>query len=106
MNNKSLSRFTKAKIYSENIDFVFKGLSENQFATLQLDKVKNVMHVDIKATTPHYYFSTTYASIEVSDASGKVVYAKEFIGNATQKAETLDIPIKDGYTIKSQVVLL
>ncbi|MBC1530242.1 enhancing factor (viral) [Listeria booriae] len=94
------SRFTKSKIYSENIDFVFKGLSDNQFATLQLDKENNVMHVDIKATTPHYYFSTVYASIEVSDASGKVVYAKEFIGDVTQKAETLDIPVKDSYTIK------
>ncbi|WP_260447256.1 putative mucin/carbohydrate-binding domain-containing protein [Listeria newyorkensis] len=94
------SRFTKSKIYSENIDFVFKGLSDNQFATLHLDNEKHVMHVDIKATTPHYYFSTTYASIEVSDDSGKVVYSKEFVGNVTQKAEVLDIPVKDGYTIK------
>ncbi|MBC1795797.1 hypothetical protein HCA55_03620 [Listeria booriae] len=36
----------------------------------------------------------------MSDISGKVVYAKEFIGDVTQKAETLDNTIKDGYTIK------
>ncbi|MBC1500140.1 enhancing factor (viral) [Listeria weihenstephanensis] len=94
------TRFTKAKIYSDNIDFAFKGLSDNQFATLHLDKVNSTIHVDIKAAMPHYYFSTAYASIEVSDGEGKVVYSKEFIGNVTQKAETLSIPIKEGYTIK------
>ncbi|WP_260444214.1 putative mucin/carbohydrate-binding domain-containing protein [Listeria rocourtiae] len=94
------SRFTKSKIYSDNIDFAFKGLSDYQFATLHLDKEKNMMHLDIKAAMPHYYFSTAYASIEVRDASGKVMYSKEFIGNVTQEAKAMDIPIKDGYTIK------
>ncbi|MBC1605493.1 hypothetical protein HCJ39_12295 [Listeria rocourtiae] len=59
-----------------------------------------MMHLDIKAAMPHYYFSTAYASIEVRDASGKVMCSKEFIGNVTQEAKAMDIPIKDGYTIK------
>ncbi|MBC1501309.1 enhancing factor (viral) [Listeria weihenstephanensis] len=94
------TRFTKAKIYSDTIDFTFKGLSDNQFATLHLDNVNGMMHIDIKAAMPHYYFSTAYASIEVRDVSGTMVYSKEFIGNVTQKAEALDIPVKAGYTIK------
>ncbi|WP_260448680.1 putative mucin/carbohydrate-binding domain-containing protein [Listeria grandensis] len=93
-------RFTKKKIYSNNIDFAFKGLSDGQFATLNLDKAKNMLHLDIKAFQPHYYFSNAYASVEVIDETGKVVYTKDFIGNVTQKAESLDIPMKDGYTIK------
>ncbi|WP_244966874.1 putative mucin/carbohydrate-binding domain-containing protein [Listeria grandensis] len=94
------SRFTKEKIYSSNLAFTFRGLGNEQFASLILDKDKNTLHLNIKAVKPHVYFSSTYASIEVKDASGKVVYTKDFIGNETQTAASLDIPIHDGYTIQ------
>ncbi|WP_309147456.1 putative mucin/carbohydrate-binding domain-containing protein [Listeria ivanovii] len=91
---------TKTKLYGSNIDFAFKGISSYHFATMHLDREKNLLQLKVLARTPHSYFSNTYASLEISDAEGKIVYTKNFIGNVLLKAESTDIPIKTGYKIK------
>ncbi|MBC1530986.1 hypothetical protein HCJ07_11570 [Listeria booriae] len=95
------TRFVNQKIYSANIDFTFRGFADYQFAKLHVDKEKNMLHLDVNAIQPHFGFGTTsYASITVKDDKGNVVFTKDFIGNMTQQEASLDIPIKDGYTIQ------
>ncbi|MBC1937707.1 enhancing factor (viral) [Listeria grandensis] len=94
------SRFTKEKIYSPNTVFTFKGLANAEFATLTLDRDTNTLSLNVKAVQPHYYFSDVYASIQVKNASGNVVFKKDFVGTATQTAISLDIMILEGYTIQ------
>ncbi|MBC2305334.1 putative mucin/carbohydrate-binding domain-containing protein [Listeria booriae] len=95
------TRFVNQKIYSANIDFTFRGFADYQFAKLHVDKEKNMLHLDVNAIQPHFGFGTTsYASITVKDDKGNVVFTKDFIGNMTQQEVSLDIPIKDGYTIQ------
>ncbi|MBC1317441.1 putative mucin/carbohydrate-binding domain-containing protein [Listeria booriae] len=94
------SRFVNKKIYSADIDFTFRGYANSQFAKLHVNKEKNMLHLDVNAIQPHFGFgATSYASIIVKDDKGNAVFTKDFIGNATQQAASLDIPIKDGYTI-------
>ncbi|MBC1402948.1 enhancing factor (viral) [Listeria booriae] len=95
------TRFVNQKIYSANIDFTFRGFADYQFAKLHVDKEKNMLHLDVNAIQPHYGFgATSYASIAVKDDKGNVVFTKDFIGNVTQQEASLDIPIKNGYTIQ------
>ncbi|MBC6305622.1 putative mucin/carbohydrate-binding domain-containing protein [Listeria booriae] len=94
------NRFTKQKLYTSNVDFTFKGFSNRKFAVLHLDKEKNMLHLEGLAIQPHRDFSGAYASIEVRDIDGKIVFSKNFIGNVIQNVESLDIPIQDGYTIQ------
>ncbi|MBC1800813.1 putative mucin/carbohydrate-binding domain-containing protein [Listeria booriae] len=95
------NRFVNQKIYSSDIDFTFKGYADRQFAKLHVNKEKNMLHLDVNAIQPHYVFGATpYASITVKDDKGNVVFTKDFIGNVTQQAASLDIPIKEGYTIQ------
>ncbi|MBC2368288.1 enhancing factor (viral) [Listeria booriae] len=94
------SRFVNKKIYSADIDFTFRGYANSQFAKLHVNKEKNMLHLDVNAIQPHFGFgATAYASIIVKDDKGNAVFTKDFIGNATQQEASLDIPIKDGYTI-------
>ncbi|MBC1372512.1 enhancing factor (viral) [Listeria booriae] len=95
------NRFVNTKIYSSNIDFTFRGYSDCQFAKLHVNKEKNLLHLDIDAVQPHFGFgASSYASIIVKDDKGNVVFTKDFISNVTQQVASLDIPIKDGYTIQ------
>ncbi|MBC1984953.1 putative mucin/carbohydrate-binding domain-containing protein [Listeria booriae] len=94
------NRYTKQKLYSSELDFIFKGFSDRQFAALHLDTEKNMLHLEFSAIQPHLNFSNAYASIEVKDTNGKTVFTKDIIGNVIQNAETLDIPLQYGYTIQ------
>ncbi|MBC2169891.1 putative mucin/carbohydrate-binding domain-containing protein [Listeria booriae] len=94
------TRFVNKKIYSADIDFTFKGYADRQFAKLHVNKEKNMLHLDVNASQPHFGFgASSYASIIVKDDKGNVVFTKDFISNVTQQVASLDIPIKDGYTI-------
>ncbi|MES5938731.1 putative mucin/carbohydrate-binding domain-containing protein [Bacillus cereus group sp. MG4] len=73
-----------------------KGISDFEFAKINLNKSTEEVQVDLKAGIPHHYFNETYASIKVQNASGKVVYNKDIYGNKQQNAETQKVPVKVG----------
>ncbi|KZD32331.1 Microbial collagenase [Bacillus cereus] len=73
-----------------------KGISDFEFAKINLNKSTEEVQVDLKAGIPHHYFNETYASIKVQNASGKVVYNKDIYGNKQQNAESQKVPVKVG----------
>ncbi|MCU4769455.1 S8 family serine peptidase [Bacillus toyonensis] len=73
-----------------------KGISDFEFAKINLNKSTEEMQVDLKAGVPHHYFNETYASIKVQNATGKVVYKKDIYGNKQQNAESKKVPVKVG----------
>ncbi|MFE4764303.1 putative mucin/carbohydrate-binding domain-containing protein [Bacillus mycoides] len=73
-----------------------KGISDFEFAKINLNKSTEEVQVDLKAGIPHHYFNETYASIKVQNASGKVVYNKDIYGNKQQNAELQKVPVKVG----------
>ncbi|PEB89729.1 putative mucin/carbohydrate-binding domain-containing protein [Bacillus toyonensis] len=73
-----------------------KGISDFEFAKINLNKSTEEVQVDLKAGIPHHYFNETYASIKVQNASGKVVYNKDIYGNKQQNAESQKVPAKVG----------
>ncbi|EEM56800.1 MULTISPECIES: putative mucin/carbohydrate-binding domain-containing protein [Bacillus cereus group] len=73
-----------------------KGISDFEFAKINLNKSAEEVQVDLKAGIPHHYFNETYASIKVQNASGKVVYNKDIYGNKQQNAESQKVPAKVG----------
>ncbi|PGC51555.1 chitin-binding protein [Bacillus toyonensis] len=77
-----------------------KGIGDFEFAKVNLNKSTEELQVNLIAGTPHNYFDSTYASINVQDTSGKVVYNKEIYGNNRQNAETKTVPVKVGNFIE------
>ncbi|MGH1286300.1 DUF3472 domain-containing protein [Bacillus toyonensis] len=73
-----------------------KGYSDREIAKLDYNKTAEEMKVKLEAGVPHSYFTSTYASIKVQNASGSVMYNKEIVGNKQQNAETQTVPIKVG----------
>ncbi|EEL34489.1 S-layer domain protein [Bacillus cereus Rock3-28] len=73
-----------------------KGISDFEFAKINLNKSTEEMQIDLKEGIPHQYFNETYASIKVQNASGKVVYKKDIYGNKQQNAELQKVPVKVG----------
>ena len=52
-----------------------------------------------KNRMPHSYIKNEYAKITVQDTKGKTTYAKSYIGNVSQKAETETFDLKEGYRL-------
>ncbi|MGY1465252.1 DUF3472 domain-containing protein (plasmid) [Bacillus toyonensis] len=73
-----------------------KGYSDREIAKVDYNKTAEEMKVKLEAGVPHSYFTSTYASIKVQNASGSVMYNKEIVGNRQQNAETQTVPIKVG----------
>ncbi|MED3481571.1 putative mucin/carbohydrate-binding domain-containing protein [Bacillus toyonensis] len=73
-----------------------KGYSDREIAKVDYNKTAEEMKVKLEAGVPHFYFTSTYASIKVQNASGSVMYNKEIVGNRQQNAETQTVPIKVG----------
>ncbi|GAA0122001.1 putative mucin/carbohydrate-binding domain-containing protein [Clostridium faecium] len=80
-----------------NFTFDFKGYSDQQFATLDLNLDKLTSKLIIENIKTHYYFNDSYASILIQDNSGQTVFYKDFIGNEVNDAMIKDIPLKEGY---------
>ncbi|MCU4734055.1 M60 family metallopeptidase [Bacillus cereus] len=73
-----------------------KGYSDREIAKVNYDKTVEEMKVKLEAGVPHSYFTSTYASIKVQNASGNVLYNKEIVGNKQQNAESQTVPVKIG----------
>ncbi|KMT62436.1 putative mucin/carbohydrate-binding domain-containing protein [Paenilisteria newyorkensis] len=78
---------------------VFKGLSDNVFATASVDPEKGNMEFAVTKADPHYYFAGEYVAIEVVNELGQSVFKRSMNGVKTETGK-YQIAIKPGYTIK------
>ena len=82
-------------------EFNLSGLGNKVFASLVYHgDGSNYTKLIINAGQPHYYFSGNYATIQVKDVDGNVVYTKEFIGATSYSASSENITLQEGYTLE------
>lgn len=76
------------------------GLGDIKYADLRIDYDNNRILLNTFYGKPHEYFKgVAYGKIKVLDENGNAVYARSFNGDKELKNETLEIPMKPGYTI-------
>ncbi|MDM5370361.1 putative mucin/carbohydrate-binding domain-containing protein [Bacillus bombysepticus] len=73
-----------------------KGYNDREIAKVEYNKATEKMQIKLEAGIPHSYFTSTYASIKVQNASGNILYNKEIVGNRQQAAENQTVPVKVG----------
>ncbi|HDR8160072.1 TPA: S8 family serine peptidase [Bacillus cereus] len=73
-----------------------KGYNDREIAKIEYNKATEKMQIKLEAGIPHSYFTSTYASIKVQNASGNILYNKEIVGNRQQAAENQTVPVKVG----------
>ncbi|OUB88256.1 hypothetical protein BK784_29065 [Bacillus thuringiensis serovar medellin] len=94
---KKVEKMPEATILDGNqFAWSLKGYSDREIAKVNYDKTVEEMKVKLEAGVPHSYFTSTYASIKVHNASGNVLYNKEIVGNKQQNAESQAVPVKIG----------
>ncbi|WP_141527838.1 putative mucin/carbohydrate-binding domain-containing protein, partial [Bacillus thuringiensis] len=94
---KKVEKMPEATILDGNqFEWSLKGYSDREIAKVNYDKTVEEMKVKLEAGVPHSYFTSTYASIKVQNASGNVLYNKEIVGNKQQNAESQTVPVKIG----------
>ncbi|TXR64602.1 S-layer protein, partial [Bacillus sp. AR8-1] len=94
---KKVEKMPEATILDGNqFAWSLKGYSDREIAKVNYDKTVEEMKVKLEAGVPHSYFTSTYASIKVQNASGNVLYNKEIVGNKQQNAESQTVPVKIG----------
>ncbi|MDA2440831.1 M60 family metallopeptidase [Bacillus cereus] len=77
-----------------------KGICDFEFAKVNLNKSIGEMQIDLKASVPHNYFDSIYASIKVQSSSGQVIFNKDIYGNKQQYAESQKVSVKIGDKIE------
>lgn len=70
-----------------------KGISDRQFMTATLNLVQKTLTVKIDAGIAHHYFPEVYTSVVYEDADGNILYRDDVIGNKTQKARSVVLPL-------------
>ncbi|EOV3185515.1 putative mucin/carbohydrate-binding domain-containing protein, partial [Enterococcus faecalis] len=78
----------------------FKGYNNKEFATIKANYEEQTVAIDIINEKPHtYYGSDIYASIQVHDDNGTLLYEKTMQGKNVS-LESMTVPLKENYTIK------
>lgn len=95
--NVKLEKIETSDLTNQEIKFL--GLGDDEFAEFQTNLNSHHATFNITNKTPHsYYKDEKYASIQVKDDKGKVIYNKEVQGtNAVTGKDT--IPLEIGYKI-------
>ncbi|EUJ46871.1 putative mucin/carbohydrate-binding domain-containing protein [Listeria riparia] len=87
------------KYYGDQYDFSLYGLGDNKFASMDLDLVKGQVKLWVSDEEPHVYFQDSYATIKIEDATGNVIFAKDFLGNVANTELNETLPIESGSLI-------
>ncbi|MBC2283912.1 putative mucin/carbohydrate-binding domain-containing protein [Listeria booriae] len=83
-----------------NFQFSLLGLANNKFASIDLDLANNKAKLWVRNGQPHVYYTDAYATIQLKDEFGNVIYSQDYIGNISNPADinkTFDV--KPGYYI-------
>ncbi|EON72559.1 M60 family metallopeptidase [Lysinibacillus sphaericus] len=98
---KKVEKLPEVKTLDGNqFTWSLKGIGDFEFANVNLNKLTEEIQINLNAGVPHNYFDKTYASIEVQNSSGQVVYNKNIYGNKQQNAELQKVPVKIGDKIE------
>ncbi|MBC2187692.1 putative mucin/carbohydrate-binding domain-containing protein [Listeria booriae] len=88
------------KYYGEQYDFSLYGLADNKFASIGLDLVNKQAKLWVRNGQPHVYFTNAYATIQLKDEFGNVIYSQDYIGNIRNPADVnKTFAVKPGYYI-------
>ncbi|WP_338677750.1 putative mucin/carbohydrate-binding domain-containing protein [Listeria ivanovii] len=79
--------------------FIFKGIADEIFMTATADPESESLKINVSKSSPHPYFESAYASIEVLNEQNQSVFNKVVNGKITL-IEQLETVIKPNYTIK------
>ncbi|MBC2116904.1 putative mucin/carbohydrate-binding domain-containing protein [Listeria booriae] len=100
--NISVENIKKSDLTNQKIRFL--GLGNDQFAEFNTDLQKEQGILSVSATNPHVYFGQNlYASVEVKDVQGNMVYQNKMAGTGITKG-TFKFPLKEGYEIQIEHV--
>lgn len=84
---------------AQDTQIVFRGLGDNEFATITMDLENKKLNLKSNNSQPHVYFTDEYANLQVFDNEGNKIYEQSYIGNVANSVDDI-IPIDFGYTIK------
>ena len=77
----------------------FTGYGNRHFATFAYYSESGIAQYRTNAITPHSGISALYLSIEVKDENQQTVFKREIKGTDALSAETIDIVMKEGYSL-------
>ncbi|CAM4285175.1 hypothetical protein HCJ57_14665 [Listeria booriae] len=87
------------KYYGQQYDFSLYGLGNNKFASIGLDLANKQAKLWVRSGQPHVYFQDSYATIKIEDATGNVIFTKDFLGNVANTELNKTLPIESGSLI-------
>ncbi|MBC1308333.1 hypothetical protein HB809_11545 [Listeria booriae] len=100
--NISVENIKKSDLTNQKIRFL--GLGNDQFAEFNTDLQKEQGILSVSATNPHVYFGQNlYASVEVKDVQGNLVYQNKMAGTGVAIG-TFKFPLKEGYELQIEHV--
>ena len=77
----------------------FTGYGNRHFATFAYYSESGIAQYRTNSITPHSGISALYLSIEVKDENQQTVFKREIKGTDALSAETIDIVMKEGYSL-------
>ncbi|MGX4645035.1 putative mucin/carbohydrate-binding domain-containing protein [Holzapfeliella sp. JNUCC 80] len=96
--NISISDNNYGTLFNQPI--ILRGISDGDFAYVTPDFDANSLTINtLKINQLHPYFNR-YAEVKVMDDKGNVIFDKEFNGKVNNAAESVNVPIKEGYQIE------
>lgn len=98
-NNATIQMNELQTSYIATQELIFKGISDDIFATASVDPEKGNLEFAITKSDPHVYFKDDYASIQVFNENGQSVFKSTMNGVKTEKGK-FQLAIKPGFTIK------
>ncbi|MBC1230816.1 hypothetical protein HB816_10190 [Listeria booriae] len=80
--NLKMSELKSTEIGAQKM--TFKGLGDIIFATATVNPESGTFSLDVTRESPHSYFDSSYAIVEIFDASGRIKLRRDMNGSTTQ----------------------
>ncbi|MBC1212488.1 hypothetical protein HB815_16300 [Listeria booriae] len=80
--NLKMSELKSTEIGAQKM--TFKGLGDIIFATATVNPESRTFSLDVTRGSPHSYFDSSYAIVEIFDASGRIKFRRDMNGSTTQ----------------------
>ncbi|MBC2245662.1 hypothetical protein HCB25_16475 [Listeria booriae] len=80
--NLKMSELKSTEIGTQKM--TFKGLGDIIFATATVNPESGTFSLDVTRESPHSYFDSSYAIVEIFDASGRIKFRRDMNGSTTQ----------------------
>ena len=84
------------RVDTSDYQIQMEGLGDIVFAYLNYNSSDSTLTIITKPVAPHVYFNESYASIKIVNASGRVKYFKDYVGNVKQDTSTKILNLASG----------